>query len=175
MQTRTINGRVYALDALPAMQGFALEPLVAPLAGRVLGVMFRHLGDDEGLSLETINLTSVMARAVVLAPDIAGDIGLAIGTIKPADLVQLTRGLLGGAAVDGIPLFPVQDDKRFNEVFAGRTRDLWLALWFAVQVNYPDFLPAPVASAAPSAAGPSAASSTSPGAGASTAASTPAS
>lgn len=171
MQSRVINGRTFELDPVPALQGFALQPLIAPAAGRVVGAILRLVGDDEGLSLETLDLQTLMARA----PELAAEFGDAMGALKPADLVLLVRGLLGAALVDRTPLFPTSDDRRFNEIFRGRTRDLWLLLWFAVQVNYPDFFPARVANAGAAAGSPSVGSTTSPGAGPSTGSSTPAS
>jgi len=153
-QTREIGGRTLALKPLPAMQAFGLQPIVAPVAGRVLGAILRHFGDDSSVSLATLDLAALMAHA----PAMVAELGEALGAIKPADLVALVRGLLGGATLDGMPLFPTSDDAHFNEVFAERTRDLWLCLWFAVQVNYPDFLPARAASAAPVAGVPCAVS-----------------
>lgn len=171
MTSRLINGRTYTLSPIPALQSFALQPLLAPIVGRLLGLILAVVGNDDSLSLDSISISNLMAAA----PNLAPELGAALGSLKPADLVTLLRGLLGGASVDvgagiAVPLWPTSDDKRFNALFAGRTRDLWLLLWFAITENYPDFFPKALAGSGGGAAvaSPSAASSTSPGGGPST-------
>lgn len=163
MPTRRINGREFSLEPIHALTSFALQPLIAPVAGRIVGLVLKALGSEEGLSISSLTVADMMSKA----PDLAGEIGLAFGAIKPDDLLRVTRSLFGQASCGGIPFFPVAgDDRKFNELFAGKTRDLWELLWFAVQVNYPDFLPARVGSVAPAQAeSPSATSTTSVGDG----------
>lgn len=180
MATRTVNGRVISLQPIPAMESFALQPLLAPAVGKILGIVIGFLGNDDGLSLETISLDTVISSARAFPPAVlSGLISEAasiFGAIKPSDLKTILRGLLYGgiATVDGVPMWPVAgDDAKFNALFAGRTRDLWLILFFAVQENYPDFFPRPAEKGGTPVASPSKTSDTSPGAGPSTGSSGP--
>jgi hypothetical protein len=76
-----------------------------------------------------------------MAADVAAELGSIVGALRPGDLQTIIHGLLQGgeATVDGRPMWPSTDDKVFNELFAGRTSELWAILWFAVQENFPDF------------------------------------
>lgn len=156
MATRKIGGREVVLEPIAPMLSFSLQPLIAPAAGRIVGLILKELGSEEGVSIDTLTIGDLMARA----PRVATELGDAFGCIKPEDSIRVLRGLLAQATCDGIPLFPVAgSDKVFDGLFRGRTRDLWEILWFGIQVNYPDFLPARVGSVATSpVAGPSATS-----------------
>lgn len=163
----TIGKRVFELKAIPAMKSFRLQPLLAPAAAHAMGLIMATAAEEGDTLAEAIEaIEKDPARLKVFLAD-AGNI---IGTFKPADLDVVTRELLAGATCDGVPLWPVAgDDAIFDAMFAGRTKDLWGLLGFAVKENYPDFFRGGAASAesteAPSLSGTS---TTSPGDGRST-------
>ena len=168
MATKVIGGRNFVVKPIGALQSFALQPLLAPAVGRALGIVLSLVGDEDGLSLDSLDIDELVKRPDVLKV-LGADAGSILSSIRPADLLAVTRGLLVETTCDEMPLWPTGDDKKFNELFAGRTMELWMLLWFAVQENYPDFFRRGAGSGARSKApAPSETSSTSPGAGPST-------
>ena len=165
MATTTISGRVFELKPILPFDSFRLQPLFAPAVGRLLALLFsKASASGEDASIDALNPGVTSPDELLELGAAAGDI---IGTLKPADLATLVRGLLGGATCDGVPLWIIAgDDSSFNRIFLGRTRDLWALLWFAIRENYPDFFPRRrAASEAVPAASPSATSSSTAGVG----------
>jgi hypothetical protein len=141
-----LGSNVFCVVPLPAMRAFALQPRVAPalaaLASAVGGVK-GDLGD-----LDVTALGPAMAQFCAALPS--------------TELEAVTRELLAGCTVDGLPLFGEAGAPGvFDHKMRGRTLDVWRLLWHAVKVNYPDFFALLAARRAGEAVdAPSAASST---------------
>lgn len=149
---REIGGAVFTVSPLPAMRSFLLQPRIAPVlaeAGAILAEV--AAGDADVLDLDVLEL----------APRILPRVGQIFAKLPPEELRAITRELLEGATMDGVLLFTGAGDP-FDVKLRGRTLDVWRLLWFALEVNYPDFFGALAASRSAGAvkAGPSAASNT---------------
>jgi hypothetical protein len=108
---------------------------------QAFGLMLQLAGKDSDGNVDKA-IEKVESDPALLS-GFMGGIGHVIASFKPADLKAIVHGLLykGSLAIDGFPVWPEEgNNERFNQVFAGRTRDLWEILFFAVQENYPDFL-----------------------------------
>lgn len=123
MAQRQIGGNLFTVTPLPAMRSFVLQSKLAPALSSIIG----SIGSLAGGSLAETDVGA-------LAPAVAGF----FSKLGPDELEQVTRQLLGDATMDGKPLFSPAGDP-FNVFMAGRTMDTWKLLWFAVEVNYPDF------------------------------------
>lgn len=156
MSTFKIGKDELCIEPIAAMTSFSLQPIVAPIAGRLLGLMAAVVQKTDGSPLTLEDLEAFagagaeggLASLLKMAPGILPMLGDAIGTLKPQDLKTLLRGLLSGgkkvSTINGVPLF-AQDDEPFNTLFAKRTRDIWIILAYAIWENYPDFFPKRVA------------------------------
>lgn len=126
MPERVIGGSRFTVEPLPAMRAFVLQVRLAPALAEVLGA----LGGLQGSGAELSRLdVSALAPAF----------GRVAAKLPPAELEAITRELLGSARCDGVSLFSVDKGDRFDVVMAGRAIDTWQLLFFAVEVNYPDF------------------------------------
>lgn len=154
---RKIGGNVFCVTPLPAMRSFTLQPRLAPaLAAVAEGIgAIGNLAEKQDLdAIELAAIAPVVTRFFHALP--------------PDRLEMVTRELLAGATMDGRPLFTAEGNP-FDVLMRGRSIDVWKLLWFALEVNYPDFFGAVAGKGArPAAANPSEASTTSPTSGPST-------
>ena len=111
-----------AVVMIPARQAFALSKDVAQVAAQLLG------------ALGKLGTKSLDVDLGAIGPEL----GAALAGIESTKLDSLLAGLLARseAKVNGtwLPLLDVADD-----VFAGRVMDLYLCLFEAVKLNFPDF------------------------------------
>lgn len=167
-----IGTDTYSITRINVMKSFALFPLFAPAIGRGLGRIagaLKDVGilkDDEKLTWATIaklfdDDDALKALALEHAETLLSDLGNTLGMMKPEDVYRLQRELFASMTKNDVPMFPKEDDKRFEDEFGG---DPWRVLKlfaFALQVNYMDFSlavapvagssqPAPDAAAVPS-------------------------
>jgi hypothetical protein len=107
---------------IPARQAFQLSKDVAQVAVQLIGALGKLGTKSLDLDLATIG----------------PELGQSIAGIESSKLDALLAGLLAKseAKVNGawLPLLDVVDD-----VFTGRVMDLYLCLFEAVKINYPDF------------------------------------
>ena len=107
---------------IPARQAFQLSKDVAQVAVQLLG------------ALGKLGTKSLDVDLGAIGPEL----GAALAGIESTKLDSLLAGLLARseAKVNGtwLPLLDVADD-----VFAGRVMDLYLCLFEAVKLNFPDF------------------------------------
>ena len=107
---------------IPARQAFGLSKDVAQVAVQIIG------------ALGALGAKSLDVDLATIGPEL----GQSIAGIESSKLDALLAGLLAKseARVNGawLPLLDVVDD-----VFAGRVMDLYLCLFEAVKLNYPDF------------------------------------
>lgn len=120
---KTIGGSLFEVTPLPAFQSFTLQAEIAPAIAAVVGAMGPLLAGDLG------------------SADVAemGKAAQAFFTAMPRQrFASVARELLEGTTMDGKPLFTPAGSP-FDIWMQGRTLDAWLLLWFAIEVNYPDF------------------------------------
>jgi hypothetical protein len=125
MPERVINGNTFQVEALPAMRSFALQARIAPALGEVIGVA---AGILTGGGIDTADVA-----------ELAPVLGRFFAKLPSAELQDVTRELLTGATMDGVPLFTSGQGDPFDLKMRGRTLDVWKLLWFSLEVNYPDF------------------------------------
>lgn len=115
----------FNVDPLDAWSTFELQAKIAPPVAEVMGVLGTELGSGNVADLDV----SALGPAV----------GKFFGHFaQPGSLRALVRELLANATMNGSPLVTTAGDP-FAVLMRGRTVDTWKLLWFAVQVNYPDF------------------------------------
>jgi hypothetical protein len=157
MASVKIGKQTFELRPVPAMLSFSLTPLFASALGRAIRqvlIVIQSTGFFEDKDINELTLADVKTLVdgdggfdrlktilIKYGPDLAAALGETIGSIRPNDLQRLLRDLLreGQATCDGMPLFPFDDDKKLNEIFAGKPIAMWRLLLFALQVNYADF------------------------------------
>ena len=127
MPERVISGNTFSVEPLTAMRSFALQPRIAP----AIAAVAEAVG-----SLTSISGKGDLGTVEVAA--LAPAVGRFFQALQPGDLQDITRALLGSARMDGIALFSGAGDP-FELKMRGRTLDTWRLLWFALEVNYPDF------------------------------------
>lgn len=124
-----------------AMESFAFQQSVLPVAGRVVGALFHFLGMAPGSDVNKLmaqDVTAVLPQALPV-------LGEVFASMPPGELDKITRKLLGSATAtmpDGktkIALFGNPAGDPFDALMAGRTADTWQLLWHALEVWYPDF------------------------------------
>ena len=131
MAERKIGSNTFALSPLTAMQSFTLQPRLAPALTEA-GVVLAKLAAGDGVAgLLNAEVDAVLPRAI----------GRFFEKLPPAELEAITRILLQSATMDGTALFAQVEGQGdpFNILMRGRTLDVWRLIWFAVEVNYPDF------------------------------------
>lgn len=119
---RTIGGNLFTVSPMSALRSFALQPRLAPALAEVAGAL-GSLGDGAG-DLNVAVLAPAVSRFFAKMP--------------PAELLEITKQLLDGATMDGVQLFSAAGNP-IEVQLRGRTLDMWRLLWFALEVNYPDF------------------------------------
>lgn len=111
-----------AVVMIPARAAFSMSKDVAAIAAQLLG------------ALGKLGTKSLEADLGAIGPEL----GAALTGIEASKLDALLAGLLATseAKINGVwlPLLGQIDD-----VFAGRVMDLYLCLFEAVRLNYPDF------------------------------------
>lgn len=120
-ETRTIDGLDFATMQLPAMTAFGLIPRL----GRVVAPTLSKLSGMNG------------------ADDVGPALAELFSKLDPAEAQSLARDLLRATTVtiDGKTL-TLDSDAKIDIAFGGRLTTLLKAAWFAVQVNFADFLEA---------------------------------
>jgi hypothetical protein len=110
---------------LPAMRSFVLQAKIGPAlaeVANVFGALKGNLADNDFSSI---------------APAVAGF----FTRLGVEQLEEVTKALLQDATMDGKPLFSASGNP-FDLYMQGRTMHTWQLLWFAIEVNYPDFFAA---------------------------------
>jgi hypothetical protein len=134
-----IGAYTFDVPPPPAMRTFALQQRIAPVAGRIIGVFMQLAGKVDLKDLGEKDVTDALPLA-------APALGEVFAAMPAGELEFLTRTLLENATVSGWPtpaskavaLFGGPVDA-FDAAFQGRTLDVWLLLWHALRVWYPDF------------------------------------
>ncbi len=117
IEERTIDGHLYAVSQLPASRGLEMFGRLAGLIGpAALEALARGASLDKDLQTLAPAAVALFAR------------------LKPGDLSEIAKGLLGPATVDGKPL-----EQQFDLHFQGRIMHLFKVIFFAVEVNFRDF------------------------------------
>jgi hypothetical protein len=114
----------FIVPPLPAMRSFALQARIAPALTEVakgFGALKEGLDGD----------------VTAIAPAIAGF----FAKLGADELEAIAKTLLADATMDGKALFTPSGNP-FDVHMRGRTMDTWKLLWFAIEVNYPDFFKA---------------------------------
>ncbi len=165
-----IGANTFAVSPLTAMRSFVLQPRIGPViaeAGALFFGLLRDVAKSQGGEDAELSVSALL-EADVDVDKIAAALGRIFVKLPPAELQSITRELLAGSTMDGRQLFAAVQGEgdSFDIVMRGRTLDVWKLLWHALNVNYPDFFGALVASGkrAPGAS-PSEASTTSPTSG----------
>mgnify|MGYP000900519069 CR=1 FL=1 len=121
-KTLKVGETEVAVVMIPARQAFGLSKDVAQVAVQLIG------------ALGKLGTKSLDVDLGAIGPEL----GAALAGIETTKLDSLLAGLLAKseARVNGtwLPLLDVVDD-----VFAGRIVDLYLCLFEAVKLNFPDF------------------------------------
>lgn len=120
-QTKQIGGRQVTVSPMNAWDTYLLEPEIAPLVMDVAPVILAARVDG-GVDVDAALREAVPALGRICA------------RLPREKLKALTEQLLFASLVDGRPLL-----ENFNALFSGRTLELWQILYFALEVNYPDF------------------------------------
>ncbi len=120
-ENRTIDGLEFTTTQLPAMTAFGLIPRL----GRVVAPTLTKLTTMNG------------------ADDVGPALAELFSKLDPDEAQALTRDLLRATSVKiNGKVVPLDRDETINIAFGGRLTLLLKAVWFAVQVNFADFLEA---------------------------------
>ncbi len=122
-RSKTIGASLFTVTPLPAMRTFVLQPRLAqPLAEAASAFGLVMGGGDRDVA------------------EMAPIVGRFFAKLPPHELETIVRELLAGSQIDGKPLLDGNGQGgTFDAFMQGRTMDVWLLLWFALEVNYPDF------------------------------------
>jgi hypothetical protein len=127
----------YTISTPPAMRTFALQQRIAPVLGRVIGVVMQIAGKVDIKELGDKDV----AEALPLAAPALGEI---FAAMPEGELEALTKELLRDVTVSGwggaqnVQLFNGTGGA-FDSVFQGKSLEVWQLLWHALKVWYPDF------------------------------------
>lgn len=139
-----LSGKNYTVQPLPAKRGLRLFVRV----GRLLGPAYGQLGGIQANALSTGNPN-------VSAEQLERLFTAAFQNLDQPGLEDTVEELMATVSEDGVAL-----TTRWTAVFAGRLKDLYTVLRFAVEAHFGDFLTgsdALAASTAPTATGPNSA------------------
>lgn len=140
MAERKIGPNTFRVEQLPAMRSFVLQPRILPVAAEVVGLFLDTLG-KAGKTAGEVSIASLLDMDLAAtAETFVAAVARCCLKLPPSELETITRELLCGATCDGQLLFQFDGKPgTFDLVMRGRTIDTWRLLFFAVQVNYPDF------------------------------------
>lgn len=122
-ETETIDGLEVSCTQFPAMRSLGLMTRLGNALAPMLAVL------PAGTSLDSD------------ATDVAPALGHALGALKPEEAQALVRDVVAGTSVivDGKRV-ELTDGARIGVVFDGRLGALLQVAWFAIRVNFADFI-----------------------------------
>ena len=135
-QTKTIEGHTWVVTPFPGRPANKYKarlvkmvgPAIAELVPALLPVLDR-LQDKKGKLANVLDLPVDWGVVPKIASTLAQHVDEDV-------LVDTQVELMAMSTRDGSPMTPEQ----FDIVFAGNDLEMYKALWFILQVNYPDFL-----------------------------------
>lgn len=128
----TLSGRTYTVPPPTGMRSFALQQRILPVASRIASVFAHLLGVAGAGKLLDADIASVLPSALP-------HLGAVFADMPAGELEAITRELLRDTTVDKMPLFGSPGGDLFDAYMRGHTLDVWMLLWHALEVWYPDF------------------------------------
>lgn len=135
-EEQTIGGNTFYIYPFPAFTSAYLSAdvisLLAPLIGGIAGALASRDGIGEGKSLMDMDVSEA-------AQHIAG----AFSSLSAEKTEQLLRNLLLNKNVvvkqEGSPDADYLTEDKCNEIFCGKTQNMFILAFYVIKVNYSDF------------------------------------
>ena len=128
---KTIDGHKWTVNQLPARQANRYKARILKMIGPAIGDIMPVLG---GLDVDGDDALAALALLRPVMATLAKHIDPDILTDTMVDLME------GCVREDDHGHQETMTPEVFDDVFAGNDSELYQALWFIIQVNYPDFI-----------------------------------
>ena len=128
---KAIDGHKWTVNQLPARQANRYKARILKMIGPAIGDIMPVLG---GLDVDGDDAVAALALLQPVMATLAKHIDPDILTDTMVDLME------GSVREDDKGIAETMTPELFDDVFAGNDSELYQALWFIIQVNYPDFI-----------------------------------